>query len=148
MILTKTGPLTDHEYAEMKLHTVFGEELLATDSMLLPASRLVRSHHERVDGQGYPDGLSGDEVALDVGIIGVADAWDAMVQTRHYRPAMSEEDARRILVENAGTQWPEAAVDLLLAELDDGWELRGVFAGVGVTDHEHVVCADTVAGLV
>ena len=93
----------------MKLHTVFGEELLATDSMLLPASRLVRSHHERVDGQGYPDGLSGDEVALDVGIIGVADAWDAMVQTRHYRPAMSEEDARRILVENAGTQWPAAA---------------------------------------
>jgi HD-GYP domain-containing protein (c-di-GMP phosphodiesterase class II) len=147
-ILTKNGPLTDAEYDEIKLHTVIGERMLSGDEMLRPASRLVRSHHERVDGTGYPDGLGGSDVGLDIGIIAVSDAWDAMVQTRHYRAGMSEADARRILVDGAGTQWPAAAVELLLAELDDGWELRGVFAGVGWTDADQVVCADTLVGLV
>lgn len=133
-ILRKPGSLDPDEYALVKEHTIRGERLLAGDPMLVPVASLVRSHHERVDGRGYPDGLTGDEVSLEVSIISVCDAWDAMVHTRHYRAGLSETEARATLAAHAGTQWRRDAVELLERELDDGFELLGVFGTVGVDD--------------
>lgn len=117
-ILRKPGELTQAEYEVVKEHTLHGERLLAASPLLEPASRLVRWHHERVDGSGYPDGLTGREIPIEAAIISVCDAWDAMTFTRRYRVALSQQQARQVVSEGAGTQWRADAVRLLLAELD------------------------------
>lgn len=116
-ILQKAGPLTDDEFALMKRHTVWGHQLMLSSPLLAPAALHVRWHHERADGAGYPDALAGDEIPLDVAIIAVCDAWDAMTFTRPYRPGMEHSVALDILRRGAGTQWSPAAVALLSAEL-------------------------------
>jgi len=118
-ILQKSGPLTDNEFAIMKRHTVWGAELMMSSPLLAPAAMFVRSHHERFDGRGYPDGLRGDQIPLEVAIISVCDAWDAMTFTRPYRPGMDHQIALEILREGAGTQWSPVAVALLGRELEE-----------------------------
>ncbi len=142
-ILTKPARLTDDEFNIMKQHTIWGEAMLASDPMLSQVAPLVRSHHERVDGRGYPDGLRRQQIPLDVSLIAVADAWDAMVQTRHYRVGMSDQQARAIFSRHAGTQWSGEAVDLLFAQIDHGG-LDGVFDDIGA---DHHICADALDGL-
>ena len=116
-ILKKPGRLTDDEFRAIKTHPEKGERLLQDAPSLAGAVRFVRSHHERVDGTGYPDGLVGDQVQLDVSLVSVADAWDAMTHTRHYREALYVERAVETLREGAGTQWRADAVELVLAEV-------------------------------
>ncbi len=140
-ILTKPDRLTSDEFEIVKMHTLWGQEILASDPLLAPVGRLVRHHHERIDGRGYPDGLRGDAIPVDVCLIAVADAWDAMVQTRHYRPGMSDEQARSIFREHAGSQWSDTAVELLFAQLDHDGELTGVFTDL-TADGDHHICAD------
>ncbi len=140
-ILTKPDRLTADEFEIVKVHTLWGQEILSSDPMLAPVGRLVRHHHERIDGRGYPDRLRGDAIPMDVCLIAVADAWDAMVQTRHYRPGMTEEQARAIFREHAGSQWSEAAVALLFAQLDEDAELVGIFTDL-TADGDHHICAD------
>ncbi|ASS67436.1 MULTISPECIES: HD domain-containing phosphohydrolase [unclassified Paenibacillus] len=112
-VLLKEGRLTDEEFDQIKLHTVMGENILR---QIEPAEAMaaflpgVRSHHERYDGQGYPDGLSGMDIPMMGRIIAVADAFDAMTSDRPYRRGMPIDRALRILEEGSGTQWdPEYA---------------------------------------
>lgn len=117
-IINKPGALSDDEFVTIKTHPEQGERLLAGAPGLAAAAAHVRGHHERVDGRGYPDGLAGDDVTFEVGLISVADAWDAMTHTRQYREGMGTERAAAILRAGAGSQWRDDAVDLLLAEVE------------------------------
>lgn len=117
-VLTKPGALSDREFEIVKEHSARGAEMMRASPLLAPAADLVRWHHERADGGGYPDGLRATELPLEAGIISACDGWDAMTSARPYREAMTAEGARRILREGAGSQWTDAAVELLLSELD------------------------------
>ncbi|MGD9792073.1 MAG: diguanylate cyclase [Acidimicrobiia bacterium] len=117
-ILNKPGELTDAEYATIKTHPEQGEALLRHTPGLHAAAQFVRGHHERPDGRGYPDGLNGAEVSLEVSIVSACDAWDAMTNTRQYRQGMDIDRVRSIMLEGSGTQWHHRAVELLLAEVE------------------------------
>ena len=92
-ILDKPGPLDEAEWEFMRTHTLIGERILAEAPALAEAAKIVRSSHERYDGDGYPDGLAGDEIPLAARIIAVCDSFDAMTSDRPYRTAMSTEGA-------------------------------------------------------
>jgi response regulator RpfG family c-di-GMP phosphodiesterase len=114
-ILQKPGRLTEDERDRMRQHTVIGEQMLAGVELLRGEGlRIVRSHHERWDGGGYPDGLRGDEIALGARIFSVADALDAMTSDRPYRPALPWEAARDEIVAERGGQFDPAVVDVFL----------------------------------
>lgn len=120
-VLLKEGKLTEEEFAQIKLHPVLGEAILRQiqpgDAMapLLPG---VRSHHERYDGRGYPDGLAGLDIPLFGRILAVADAFDAMTSDRPYRAGMALSRARTILEEGSGTQWDPLFVEAFVGWLD------------------------------
>ncbi|GAC1534034.1 MAG: hypothetical protein NVS3B12_14260 [Acidimicrobiales bacterium] len=129
-ILTKPGRLTDAETATMQQHVVIGERLMCSEATLAPSAPFVRSHHERHDGGGYPDGLHAADLPLETAIISAADAYDAMANTRHYRQGMGPERAAAILAEHAGTQWSPDAVALVLTVAGTA-RLDGSFHAVG-----------------
>jgi response regulator RpfG family c-di-GMP phosphodiesterase len=111
-ILQKPGPLTDSERRLMETHTILGEQLLRGVSFLQGGGlEVVRSHHERWDGSGYPDGLSAKHIPVPARIFAVADALDAMTSNRPYRRAMSWAAAGRELVDQAGRQFDPAVVE-------------------------------------
>ena len=116
-IFNKPGRLTDEEYEVIKQHTVFGEEMLAEESTLAGAAKIVRSHHERVDGGGYPDALSGTSIPLAARIIAVCDAFDAMTHDRPHREAMPIGMANAVLREHAGSQWDANVIEHAIAVL-------------------------------
>lgn len=98
-ILRKEGKLTPEEYKIIQLHTVIGEKIcspLRSMGSILP---LIRSHHERLDGSGYPDGLEGDELSVEIQILGIADTFDAMTSDRPYRERMPLDRVRTIFEE-------------------------------------------------
>jgi diguanylate cyclase (GGDEF)-like protein len=108
-VLLKEGPLNDQEWAVVRQHPVLGEKLLAPAGMpeILPA---VRSHHERWDGGGYPDGLIGPDIPLEARALAICDAFEAMMSSRRYRPAMTATEALEELEARAGTQFDPALV--------------------------------------
>jgi response regulator RpfG family c-di-GMP phosphodiesterase len=111
-ILQKPGPLTDPERRVMETHTVLGEQLLSGVSFLQGEGLgVVRSHHERWDGRGYPDGLAGGEIPAAARVFALADALDAMTSDRPYRKAMSWAAAGRELAAQAGKQFDPAVVE-------------------------------------
>ena len=114
-ILKKPARLTAAEYELMKQHPADGEAMLASEPALASAARIVRSHHERFDGAGYPDGLVGREIPLPSRIIAVCDALDAMTHDRQYRKAMPLNMAFAILREHSGSQWDEQVVEQVMA---------------------------------
>lgn len=119
-VLNKPGPLDDDEFAHIKLHTTLGERILApVFAEQLTVLRIVRSHHERIDGHGFPDGLAGDRIPLEARIVAVADAFDAMTTSRAYRaprtPEMAIEELRRC----RGTHFDAAVVDAFLRAFPD-----------------------------
>lgn len=116
-ILKKPASLTTAEYEVIKLHPVHGEEMLAGEPALARAAHIVRHHHERMDGRGYPDGLVGHSIPLASRIIAACDALDAMTHDRQYRTAMPIKLAFAILREHAGTQWDPAVVEQVIAVL-------------------------------
>lgn len=118
-ILTKPGRLTDTEMSHMRQHSIAGERLLADVPDLAMAAPLVRAHHERHDGAGYPDGLRGSEIPLEAALISVCDAFDAMAHTRHYREGMGPDRAVAILREHAGSQWNPVCVELVVGVIHD-----------------------------
>ncbi|MFK8023683.1 MAG: HD-GYP domain-containing protein [Ilumatobacter sp.] len=111
-IIDKPGRLTDDEYEVIKRHPLDGERLVA--STMAEIGSGIRGHHERIDGGGYPDGLTGDEIPFDARIVAVCDAFDAMANTRQYRDGMGADRALAILREHAGSQWDAALVDTLV----------------------------------
>jgi diguanylate cyclase (GGDEF)-like protein len=116
-ILNKPGPLDATEWEFMHQHTILSERILNAAPALRPVARLVRSHHERWDGTGYPDRLAGEAIPLGARIIAVCDAYEAMTADRPYRKALSEPAAREQLTANAGTQFDPAVVAAFLIAL-------------------------------
>ena len=116
-ILHKPGPLSDAEWEFMRAHSTIGERILATASPLKPVARIVRSSHERWDGDGYPDGLAREEIPRGARIVFTCDAYDAMTSTREYRPASSPQEAAAELRRCSGTQFEPAVVEALLRVL-------------------------------
>ncbi len=113
-VLLKPDKLDDEEWDAIKIHPVLGEQILKpilNDSTML---MVIRNHHERIDGKGYPDGLKGEQIPLLVAITTVADSFDAMTSTRAYRRALSVEQAVEQLVNNRGTQFHPDVVDVFL----------------------------------
>jgi len=110
-ILTKPGKLDDAEFDVIRRHPADGAEILSHFSRLREAVPLIRHHHERWDGQGYPDRLVGDAIPLEACVVGLADAWDAMTTDRPYRAAMSAEEAAAEIRRCRGTQFSPAVVD-------------------------------------
>lgn len=104
-ILSKPGPLEEREMEFMRTHTLIGERIIAAAPALVPVARLVRSSHERPDGKGYPDGLSGEEIPIGSRIITVCDAYQAMITERPYSTSMRPARALDELRGGAGTQF-------------------------------------------
>ena len=105
-VLKKPGKLTDEEWEIMKQHPTIGaEKVLAPNEALREFIPIVKYHHERLDGKGYPEGLKGEEIPLEARIVSVADAYHALVSDRPYRKGMPIENACAILQEGAGVQW-------------------------------------------
>ncbi len=114
-ILRKPGRLTPDEFEMMKSHTLKGAAILEPIEGLGPVIPIVRHHHERWDGNGYPDGLASDKISRLARVVAVADAFDAMTSHRPYRPAMPAEKAFEELVRMAGSHFDPACVDAFLA---------------------------------
>lgn len=129
-ILLKPGPLTTAEWKIMRAHPVIGERMLQSIDFLRPALPIIRQHHERWDGKGYPDQLKGEEIPLGARVVGVCDAFDAMTSDRPYRRALSVEVACERLLAAAGTQFdPECAallVDIISKMGEENLEERFV----------------------
>ena len=113
-VLRKPAGLTPAERRLVEAHSMIGAELLSTLAGSETLTSLARSHHERLDGMGYPDGLRGTHVPLGAQIIAACDAWDAMVSARPYRRALSFAVAAAELRKHAGTQWRRDVVALTL----------------------------------
>jgi putative two-component system response regulator len=114
-VLLKPGGLTPDEYAVMQQHTIIGERLCGNLRSLALVRPIVRSHHERLNGSGYPDGLRGDAIPLSAQIVGVVDTFDAITSTRPYRPARSFDEAREELLgaAQAGKLNPDLVMEFL-----------------------------------
>jgi len=114
-ILRKPGPLTDDEMDVIRRHPGWGDELLAELGYPAHVRRVVRGHHERLDGSGYPDGLAGDAIDLETRILAVADVYDALVSPRYYRGAWEPERALGLLRDESGTTFDARCVAALEA---------------------------------
>jgi cyclic di-GMP phosphodiesterase len=115
-VLTKPDGMTDAERAEMQRHPVIGSDILRPLRLGSLVGPIVRGHHERWDGGGYPDGLLGTQIPVGARIVSIVDAFDAMTHTRPYREAMSVDEARAELARCRGTQFDPELVDLMLAQ--------------------------------
>ncbi len=116
-ILGKPGPLNAEEERRMRAHPIIGESIvkpLPSAADILP---IIRHHHERFDGGGYPDGLSGHRIPLLARIVSVCDAYDALASDRPYRVRRQPQEAIETLMRGAGQQWDRELVSLLLSEL-------------------------------
>ncbi len=123
-ILCKAGPLTDDEFDEMKTHPDVGAEMLRDIDFLKPALGVIRHHHERLDGRGYPDGLEGTEIPLLTRVVTAVDAFDAMTSTRSYRRALPVEVALAELEANVDTQFDAVVVASLVEVVNEhGWAI-------------------------
>lgn len=116
-ILNKPGKLTPAELEKTKIHAQVGASILERVDFSTPVVPTVKHHHEMWDGSGYPDGLSKEEIPLTARILAVADAYDTLRGARPYRTAIAREDARRHLLNNAGTQFDPKIVDVFLRNL-------------------------------
>ncbi len=142
-ILLKQGRLSTAEFEEMKNHCLFGEEILRSrsledlishglfedttddsDMLLTTAARIAKSHHERVDGSGYPLGLKGEEIPLEARIVAVADVYDALGSERHYKQAWPEEECRAFICDNRGILFDEKVVDAFMSSIDSIMEVK------------------------
>jgi len=117
-VLLKPGELTDEERVEMQRHPVIGAQILSPLRLGSMIGPIVRGHHERWDGSGYPDRLRGEAIPVGARVVSVVDAYDAMTHARPYRNALSLEQARAELVRSRGTQFDPELVDLLIGQLD------------------------------
>lgn len=117
-ILDKPGKLTDEEFAQVKLHPKYTEEILSKISIFRELALVAGAHHERLDGKGYHKGLSGDQIGLETRILTLADIFDALTANRPYRPAMPVDKAMAILAEMRGTAIDGNCFDAFRTVLD------------------------------
>ena len=119
-ILTHPGKLSDAEWALIRTHPRRGYEILEQVEFPWPVADITLHHHERLDGTGYPDGIKGNELSLEVRILGVCDVVDALSSDRPYRPARPKEMVVEELLSGKGTKYDEKVVDIMLEILEDG----------------------------
>ena len=112
-VLLKNGPLTDEEFMEIKKHPTEGERILSTYTPFKEMLPIVRGHHERYDGKGYPDRISGEDICLGARIIAVADSFDAMISNRTYRRGLGFERAMEELAKGKNAQFDGKIVDAM-----------------------------------
>jgi putative nucleotidyltransferase with HDIG domain len=120
-IMQKPGRLTTEERALIEQHPAIGWEIVGRLNSLQEVLEVVRHHHERMDGTGYPDGLAGDQIPLAARIVAVADVWDALTSDRSYRPAWTREKALEVMHAGRGSQFDERCLEAflgLIAELE------------------------------
>jgi two-component system cell cycle response regulator len=128
-VLTKPAPLNAQEWKLVRRHSEYGEQLVARIPELSPVAGIVRHHHERYDGTGYPDGLAGDSIPREARIIAAADTWNAMTTDRPYRTALTTPQALYQLDAAAGSQLDPAIVAALRSVLSDPREQAHTPAG-------------------
>ncbi|HWI63097.1 MAG TPA: HD-GYP domain-containing protein [Symbiobacteriaceae bacterium] len=116
-ILAKPGALSDEEWQSVRTHPDLGVQVVGSCPVLEDVLPAVAYHHERLDGKGYPYGIGGDDLPLDVRIITICDAYDSMTADRPYRRGMPVAEAVRRLVEGAGTQFDPELVNLFVAQV-------------------------------
>jgi polar amino acid transport system substrate-binding protein len=122
-ILNKPGRFTEEEYNLVKIHPVKSEELVLEIEDLAEIARIIRHHHERWDGKGYPDGLSDDDIPLGSRILEIADAFEAMTSKRPYKRALTLKEAIEELKRCSGTQFDPKLVEIMVSVIEE--ELRG-----------------------
>ena len=150
-LLEKAGPLTLEERRVMQRHSEIGERILVNVDTYSEIAQVVRHHHERIDGNGYPDGLTEPEIPLLSRIIAVADAYNAMTSNRPYREAMPSRVARMRLAQAVGSQFDTsvvAAFEAILATADEDYRLglsAAFNSGVTARDHQAEQAAVVVA---
>jgi len=120
-ILFKGGVLSEEEWDVMRLHTVRGEEICRPMKSLAPVLPIIRSHHERWDGSGYPDGLAGPDIPLLARILQVADIYDALTTSRPYKPAFPHAHAVEVMMEESNRGWRDPELVPLFAEISCNW---------------------------
>lgn len=113
-ILHKPGKLSEEEYKEIKKHPVIGADILEKMDFLEGVAQIVRYHHERYDGKGYPEGLKGDEIPIESHILAIADSYDAMTTDRPYRGALERETALDEIKKNAGSQFHPSLAEIFV----------------------------------
>ena len=133
-ILNKPGKLTDEEFAEMKRHTLIGEQIISNvmanvpeSGYLTEARNLAACHHEKWNGKGYPRGLSGEDIPLSARIMAVADVFDALISKRIYKPPFSIEKALSIIKEDAGSHFDPLVADAFLSEKEEVLKVAEAF---------------------
>jgi len=134
-VLNKPGSLNDEEWKLLKSHPEIGASIIENMEFLAAAVPLVRHHHERFDGAGYPDGLKGENIPLGARIIAVADSYDAMTTDRAYRAALSYEIALGTMKAKAGTQFDADVVKNFVELIEvDKYRVRDNSKDIGVND--------------
>ena len=118
-IINKQDKLTEEEYAEIKKHPQIGYEILKSITIMPKLKSGVRWHHERIDGNGYPDGLTGDDIPEYAKIISVADAYDAMTSNRSYRDSLPQDVVRSEIEKHIGSQFDETIAKKMLEIIDE-----------------------------
>jgi ribonuclease P protein subunit RPR2 len=118
-ILFKPGPLTAEERTLMSRHTIVGAEIMRDIEFLAEASKVVRSHHERWDGSGYPDGLAREQIPLTARVFAVADVFDALTTNRPYRTALPFDEAQEMIAAESGKHFDPDVVDAFQRIGDD-----------------------------
>jgi len=119
-ILTKPGKLTEEEWALIRAHTKQGYSILKDANLPWPAAEVALQHHERLDGSGYPNGITGDKLGLEISILAVCDVVEAMSSHRPYRPARTTADVLKELKDGRGTKYSASVVDVMLPMIESG----------------------------
>jgi len=141
-ILKKKGKLTASEYAQMKEHSLIGSTIIKDIKFLAGGAEIIRHHHERWDGRGYPDGLMGELIPEGSRILSVADAFDAMTSDRSYRRAMDVTTAIREIREGAGSQFDPRIAEAFI-RIIPRLNLDGKTGGAGMAPSEQMIVAET-----
>ena len=118
-IINKPAKLTDEEYSIIKQHPIMGAEILKSITEFPKLSRGARWHHERYDGKGYPDGISGEDIPMEARIIAVADAYDAMSSRRSYRDVLPQTQVRSEVLKSKGTQFDPVFAEIMISMIDE-----------------------------
>jgi len=113
-VLLKPGPLDEKEWEHMRTHPLKGYEIASKIEMLRPTMPCIRNHHERWDGNGYPDGLKGEEIPLSARIVAIADAYDAMATDRPYKKGLPLAKCEELLRKHAGTMYDPNLVEIFV----------------------------------
>jgi putative two-component system response regulator len=127
-VLRKRDPLTPAEWGQIRQHPISGAEMVRGIDYLAPAVAVIRCHHERWDGAGYPEGLAGEQIPLAARIVTVADGFDAMTTARPYSPARSPQEAYEEVLSQAGSQYDPAVV-AAFCQTWEAWRIQSILLG-------------------